>query len=259
MDDKNSTYTINFKEIVFGGFKNNLLAIVFMLILVSSAFIAGSFYTKVQYLQGNEDALGGNNPTLANSGKENQPVEKINTEVIKPTDRDHIKGNAKADIIVIEYSDFSCPFCKTYHDTMNKIIDDYGDKVGWVFRHFPLVSLHPLAFKQAEASECVAKLGGQVKFWDFTDSVFASKVQVTEEESAKIAGQLGINTAQLKTCLDGGEMTARVEGDYQSGIKAGVNGTPGNFIMNIKTGETVPLKGAVPYDQMKKAIDSMLQ
>ena len=103
MDDKNSTYTINFKEIVFGGFKNNLLAIVFMLILVSSAFFAGSFYTKVQYLQGNEDALGGNNPTLANSGKENQPVEKINTEVIKPTDRDHIKGNAKADIIVIEY------------------------------------------------------------------------------------------------------------------------------------------------------------
>jgi len=90
------------------------------------------------------------------------------------TENDHIRGNTDAKVFFVEYSDIDCPFCKTLHVTMQSVVDNYdpGD-VAWVYRHFPLTNLHPTAAVKAEASECIAELGGNDAFWDFLDILFA--------------------------------------------------------------------------------------
>ncbi|MGI9118039.1 MAG: thioredoxin domain-containing protein [Minisyncoccia bacterium] len=85
---------------------------------------------------------------------------------------DHIIGSANAPIVIVEYSDSDCPYCQKFHATMHQIKDNYGDKVAWVYRHYPLDSLHPKARMEAEASECVAKLSNNETFWKYLDAMF---------------------------------------------------------------------------------------
>lgn len=88
------------------------------------------------------------------------------------TKADHILGSIDAPVKIVEYSDLECPFCKQFHNTMQKIMSEYGtEKVAWVFRQFPLSQLHSKAPKEAEASECVAELGGNDAFWKFIDKI----------------------------------------------------------------------------------------
>lgn len=91
-----------------------------------------------------------------------------------PDATDHLNGSPEAPVTIIEYSDLDCPFCKQFHETMNRVMNEYGPagQVAHVFRHFPLASLHPNAAKQAEAAECAAELGGNLKFWEFLNRVF---------------------------------------------------------------------------------------
>jgi len=99
----------------------------------------------------------------------NLPVEeKVSVRSIDPK-KEPIVGNANAKISLIEYSDFECPFCKRFHATMQQVMAANGDNVRWVYRHFPLDSLHQKARTEALASECA---GEQGKFWEFTNSVF---------------------------------------------------------------------------------------
>lgn len=97
----------------------------------------------------------------------NQPT--LNLPAVNK-DSDHIKGNKDAKITIVEYSDMECPYCQRFHPTMQQVIADYGDKVNWVYRHFPLTSIHPNAMNLALSSECVAELEGNDKFWEFVDS-----------------------------------------------------------------------------------------
>ncbi|MBI5405072.1 MAG: thioredoxin domain-containing protein [Candidatus Kerfeldbacteria bacterium] len=87
-------------------------------------------------------------------------------------DNDHVIGGKNAKVQVIEYSDFECPFCKQFAPSIEQALQEYGDKIAVVFRHFPLTSIHPLAQKLAEGSECAAELGGKDKFWEFHDANF---------------------------------------------------------------------------------------
>ena len=93
-----------------------------------------------------------------------------NTDAVSPvTEADHIKGSIDAPIKVVEYSDFDCPFCTRFHDSMNEIVAT-NDDVAWVYRHFPLDQLHPNARGIAVASECIAREGGDEAFWKFADA-----------------------------------------------------------------------------------------
>lgn len=177
------------------------------------------------------------------------------------TSRDHVRGNPKAKITVVEYSDFECPFCKRHAPTMDKLTELYKDDVNVVFRHFPL-SFHQNAQKEAEASECVAELAGNDGFWKFHDYVFdkttSNGTGFPLDQLVVAAKASGANEAKFKTCLDGGKYAKYVTDQEQEGIEAGVQGTPGNFVVNNSTKAFETISGAVPVTSFQSIIDGML-
>ena len=193
----------------------------------------------------------------------NQPPPEPVAGPIEPLkDSDHVRGDRKARILLFEYSDLECPFCKRFHPTAQQVVDTYKGQVAWVYRHFPLDQIHSKADKEAEAIECANALGGQVAFWKLTDKLFEvtpSNNGLNLDDLPKLAGEVGLNQSAFKTCLDSGKYAAHVEEDYQGGIKAGITGTPGNILLDTKTNKTKLIPGAVPFDQFKTAIDDLLR
>ena len=187
------------------------------------------------------------------------------SNIVRPIDAtDHIIGNPKARILVVEYSDTECPFCKVFHNTMLSIMDEYGAKgeVAWVYRHYPAVSLHSNAPKQAEALECAAKLGGSAKFWEYTNKIYEitpSNNGLDMTELPKVATEVGLSMTAFNTCLQSGQYASRVASDIQNAQELGAAGTPYSVIIDTKTNEYYPLEGAYPYADFKTALDLILQ
>ena len=96
----------------------------------------------------------------------------VEVDIPAVSEQDHILGSLDAPVKLVEYSDLQCPFCGRFHPTMQRVAKEYGDQVAWVYRHFPLESIHPNARPLANASECAANLGGNDSFWKFVDAVF---------------------------------------------------------------------------------------
>lgn len=198
------------------------------------------------------------NPTekseKANTNAVNQAANPTPTQptVTPPqvSDSDHIRGNKNAKITIIEFSDFQCPYCSRFHSTMLQVMAAYPNDVRWVYKHFPLDSIHPFARDAAEAAECAAE---QNKFWEYADKLYENQSQFSVEFFKKLAGDLKLNTTKFNDCLDSGKFATKVNADYQAGINAGVRGTPGNFI----NGQSVP--GAQPFENLKQIIDGLLQ
>lgn len=194
---------------------------------------------------------GVNNPTPPPAG-EPDPV----------TEADWIRGSADAQLILIEYSDLECPYCKQFHQTVTEALEQYDEtELAWVYRHFPLEQLHPKAITEAIAAECVGKLGGQEAFWDFVDIIFEvtpANNRLDLEKLPDYAAQAGVNVPEFQTCLDNEETRSNVEEDLASGQAAGVRGTPGSFLLNTETGESQYIPGALPLSQLQSQIDAML-
>ncbi|MFH1598514.1 MAG: thioredoxin domain-containing protein [Patescibacteria group bacterium] len=168
---------------------------------------------------------------------------------VEVTQDDHIRGDFNAPVTIVEYSDFQCPYCSKFHDTMKQVMANYPNDVRWIYKHFPLDSLHSYARDAAEASECAAD---QDKFWEYTDELFANQSSITPSYLKQAAKDMGLNTSQFDDCVDSDKYASKVDGDFQGGGNVGVSGTPGNII----NGQLVP--GALPYDQMQSLIDSIL-
>ncbi|TSC76820.1 MAG: lipoprotein [Parcubacteria group bacterium Gr01-1014_31] len=145
---------------------------------------------------------------------------------------------------------------------MGQVATTYGTKVAWVYRHFPLASLHANAQKEAEASECAAELGGNVAFWRFTDSIYERTATggtgFALTDLPKLAKELGLNEAKFKSCLDSGKYAQKVQQDMTEDQQAGVTGTPGTVLLT-RSGETRIISGAQPFDQVKTTIDQYVQ
>lgn len=169
--------------------------------------------------------------------------------------KDHIRGDPDAVVAVIEYSDFECPFCKRHHPTMEQIMDEYGGKVSWVYRHYPL-SFHPNAQISAEASECAGDQGGNDAFWKYTDLIFEKGAN--KNSLVAYAEEINLDANEFQSCLDSGKFTQHVNDDMAGGSKAGVSGTPGNIVYNLKTKEARLVSGAQPFANFKSIIDEML-
>lgn len=175
-------------------------------------------------------------------------------------ERDHIFGNIDAPITLIEYSDFECPFCKRFHPTVVKLIENNPDKVRWVYRHFPLGFHNPGAQKQAEASECVAELNGNDAFWDYSDKLYTRTKSNGKgfplSKLRPLAEEIGVDGDAFSACLDNGNMTARVKEDIANGSLVGVTGTPAAFIVN-QQGDAEFVAGALPLQKLQSIVDKL--
>lgn len=187
------------------------------------------------------------------------------TATLRPVSRgrDHIRGNPNAPVTLIEYSDFECPFCKSFHLTVKKVVDESRGQVRWVYRHFPLDEIHPVkARKEAAASECAAELGGNEAFWKFADRFFeltpSNNKTDTDTVLPQIAREIGLDAAKFASCLASGRHDRRVEEDLQNAFATGGRGTPWSIIVS-KSGKILPLSGAQPFAAVKQLIDLALQ
>ncbi len=186
------------------------------------------------------------------------------TDKMRPVSKDdHILGNPNATLIIVEYSDLECPFCKVFHNTMKQIMDVYAKdgKVAWVYRHFPIDQLHSKARKEAEATECANELGGVEKFWEFTDTIYTttnSNNSLDPAELPKIAQKIGLDVKAFNACLSSGKYASKVEADYQDAVKAGGQGTP-NSIIVAKDGTKTVIQGAQSFESVKGIIDALLK
>ena len=172
--------------------------------------------------------------------------------------RDHIRGNPAAPVTLVEYSDFECPFCKRFHPTVKRLVDESNGDLRWVYRHFPLDELHTKARKEAAASECAAELGGKDAFWKFADRFFelTPSNDRTEIDTVlpQIAGEIGLDKARFAACVASGKYDARIAEDLQNATATGGRGTPWNLIVS-KGGKIYPLSGAQPYAVVKQLVD----
>lgn len=165
------------------------------------------------------------------------------------TEADHIRGDInKAKVVMVEYSDFECPFCERHHPNMLQAMEDYGDDIAWVYRHYPL-SFHPKAVPAAEASECAAEQG---KFWEFADAMFEDQDDLGSDLYESVANDLGLNMKKFNDCVDSGKYADVVTDGLRSGSSAGVQGTPATFVNGVL------VSGAVPYSVLQDAIDQAL-
>lgn len=221
-------------------------------IVVAGALIAGAIFL----------GLRGNSPSVAGTGQQPQQVaqETGDLKQMKPiTSEDHIRGNPNAPVKIVEYSDFECPFCKRFHETMKQVTTEYGDQVAWVYRHFPLDQLHPVkARKEAVATECAAEQGGNDAFWKYADRFFeltpSNNQTNIDTVLPQIAKEIGLDEAKFASCLASKKYDAHIEENIQNATATGGNGTPWSIVVG-KNGKQYPLSGAQPLEAVKQLID----
>lgn len=191
-----------------------------------------------------------------------QPTQQQPSKVQVSVDDDPSAGDKNAEVTVIEFSDFQCPFCRiSYTDTIPQLKKEYIDtgKILFVYRDFPLSSIHPSALPAALAANCANEQG---KFWEYHNKVFDEQnklgqgtVQFSAADLKKWASDIGLDENKFNSCLDSQKYKSEVDKDFQDGVTAGVSGTPTFFIGNLKDGYTT-IVGAQPYSVIKQVIDS---
>lgn len=207
--------------------------------------------------------LSGQNPGVAGPQEPSDREVKAALAKMAPvTAEDHIRGSMDAKVVIVEYSDTECPFCKVFHETLAEVTSQYdGTEVAWVYRHFPLDQLHQKARHEAVALECAAEQGGNDAFWKYTDRLFSvttSNDGLDEAELPRIAAFVGLNVATFNECLASTRHDAAIQADVDNAIASGGRGTPWS-IMVEKDGTKTPINGAYPAAQLKSMIDEALR
>ena len=167
-------------------------------------------------------------------------------------DDDPVKGDKNAPVTIIEFSDFQCPFCgRFYAETLGQIEEKYikTGKVRFVYRDFPLTSIHPMAQKAAEAAECADE---QEKFWEYHNTIFDNQQSLSLDNLKLWAANLGLDTNKFNDCLESNKYADEVNKDANDAVAAGGQGTP-FFVINGR-----PLSGAQPFAAFQAAIESSL-
>lgn len=180
----------------------------------------------------------------------------IDTENLK------IRGSNQAQIYLVEFSDYQCPFCARFHSTPKGVTANSNGKVAWVWKYFPLTQIHPEARPAAIAAECVNRLGGPEKFWQYSDILIANQANLSTNLYKTEATKLGINAQQFNTCLNDASVAAEVDRNTKEGEDLGVNGTPSTFIVKNENGKLTILEnisGALPKSTVDAALAKYLK
>jgi len=223
-------------------------------IVVAGVLIAGAVYMGTSRV----DTTGTPRPQIVGQ----QPDD---LESMAPiTSADHIRGNPNALVKIVEYSDMECPFCKRFHSTMQQVMDEYGKdgKVAWVYRHFPLDSIHSKARAEAVASECANELGGSDTFWKYTDRFFELTPSNNQTDITtilpQIAREIGLEEKKFSSCLASKKYDKHIQDNLDNATATGGNGTPWSIVV-ASNGKKYPLSGAQPYTAVKQLIELALQ
>jgi len=210
----------------------------------------GFLIMTVAYFQKSKLVADGNkneeNKQAVQDKKEAPLKEKQDVKIGK---NDYVRGDKKAKVEIVEFSDIQCPYCSRFHGTMKQVMDNYGDKVQWVFKHFPL-AFHSQARPAALAAECA---GEQGKYWDFIDYMYENQGSLGEEFFKSTAEGLKLKMDQFNKCVADQKYATKIDQDIAEGKGLGVSGTPKSFINGV------PVNGAYPYEEVKKIIDEQLK
>ncbi|AHB40951.1 Sodium/proton antiporter [candidate division SR1 bacterium RAAC1_SR1_1] len=172
-----------------------------------------------------------------------------------------IKGNKDARFVIFEYSDILCPFCKRHHNdqTLQKVAEKYPNDVALIFKNMPLVQLHPTAFKGAEAIECAGKVGGSDAFYKYLDKAFLQE-SFDDNNVLALAKEIGLNSSKFTSCVNNQEFKSKIDGILEEARTIfGINGTPGNVILDKQTGKYVIINGAYPFEKFDTEIQNLMK
>ncbi len=235
--------------------QSNLIAPV-SIILISVLLAVGLYLINNNKKQNPDDLY----PKPVVAGQNHKDIRGIQED-------DHIQGDANAELIIVEYSDTECPYCKKFHSTMQRVIDEFGKsgKVAWVYRNFPLTTLHKKTLREAVALECANKLGGNDKFWEYTNMVYSrtnSNDSLDPNLLPKFAKEIGLNVDSFNACLEDEDIKNLVKEDSDEAIASGGTGTP--YSVLLYKDKQIPLEGGIPFDDynghpgMKSIIENIL-
>ncbi len=169
----------------------------------------------------------------------------------------HLRGNPNAKVFLVEYSDFECPFCKSFHPTANNAVNNSNGEVAMIYKNYPL-PFHPNALPAAIAAECVAKLAGEEKYFAYSDILFNNQETLSPALLQNTAAKIGINLPQFNNCLKDPAMSAKVNADQEEGSSFGVQGTPNTFVAK-KIGEKLVFVANINGAQPQAVVDALVK
>ncbi len=172
----------------------------------------------------------------------------VQAHLIRPDT--HFYGNPHAAVTIVEFGDFKCPACRMAEATAKKIREQFGNKIRFAFRQFPLVGVHPQSEKAAEAAECA---GQQGKYWQAVDMFYEHQNDLSPAALNRYAGEMGLDSRKFVACLQKGEMASRVARDIKDGQALGVHATPTFFV------DGHMIVGPIPYPQFEQLVENELK
>jgi protein-disulfide isomerase len=165
------------------------------------------------------------------------------------TEHDHILGPANALVTLVEYGDYQCPYCGAAYPLVNQVLQYFGPKLRYVFRHFPLTQVHPEAEAAAESAEFA---GAHGRFWEMHDGLYQNQDRLGTPLFFELAKTLGLPEAELRVSIATEKYAPKIKSDFLGGVRSGVNGTP-SFFVNGRQHE-----GAFEFADLVSAIESRL-
>lgn len=234
--------------------QNNNQNQIFSAIVIAGVLIAGAILLK------------GNTAPVNLSESTDKQIDQVVTNARAVSPDEHILGDINAPIVIVEYSDMECPFCKRFHLVLQSVLEKNNGNVAWVYRHYPIPQLHSKATREAGATECAWEQGGNNTFWKYLDRIMEitpSNNGLEEKELSDTANYIGIDSKSFNTCLDSGKYIDKVQADINDGLNAGALGTPYNLIITRKDisskvqteiTKTLNAPGAVSFDKENKKV-----
>lgn len=174
-----------------------------------------------------------------------------------PSAQDHIVGSPNAPVVIVEYADYQCPFCSMIYPTIKKIVDGSHGQVAWVFRNFPLSSIHPQADPAAQAAECIAGELGNAAFWKFNDAIYTDQSNMTPQHYQDLAVKFGADPTKFAQCVSQKQYDSRITADTAEAVQLGAEGTPYTVVIG-RNGQSAAFSGALPYEQVNAVVQSIL-
>ena len=176
------------------------------------------------------------------------------TSVPAPSAQDHVMGSIDAPIVLIEYSDFQCPYCQVIYPSLKRIVAESNGQVAWIMREYPLYQIHPQAIPAAYGAECIAEQQGNEGFWKFADAIFADQSKLSDGYYEALAQTLGADVQSFSECTQSKKYEQLIQDSIAQAQLSGGNGTPYTIIYNTKTGKQFAFSGALPEAQIRALI-----